>query len=93
MLKIRLSAFGVALLALSLTPSPAQAQPSRAFVAAQGSDSNPCSFTLPCRSFQQAHNTVAAGGEIDVLDPAGYGALTISKAIRRLFADRKLLTT
>jgi hypothetical protein len=35
----------------------------------------------PCRSFQHAHDTVAANGEIDVLDPAGYGALTISKSI------------
>ena len=58
---------------------PAQAQ--RVFVAAQGSDGNPCTFAAPCRTFQHAHDTVAAGGEIDVLDPAGYGALTITKAI------------
>jgi hypothetical protein len=36
---------------------------------------------LPCRTFQHAHDTVTAGGEIDVLDPAGYGAVTITKAI------------
>jgi len=60
--------------------APAQAQ-SRVFVAAQGSDANPCSFALPCRTFQRAHDVVAAGGEIDVLDPAGYGAVTITKAI------------
>jgi hypothetical protein len=59
---------------------PAQAQ-SRVFVAAQGSDNNPCSFALPCRTFQHAHDVVVAGGEIDVLDPAGYGTVTISKAI------------
>jgi hypothetical protein len=59
---------------------PALAQ-TRVFVAAQGSDANPCSFALPCRTFQHAHDTVVAGGEIDVLDPAGYGGLTISKAI------------
>src|SRR5262249_31303704 len=35
----------------------------------------------PCRTFQHAHNVVAVDGEIDVLDPAGYGALTIGKAI------------
>jgi hypothetical protein len=51
------------------------------FVAAQGSDSNPCTFAAPCRTFQHAHDTVAANGEIDVLDPAGYGALTITKSI------------
>jgi hypothetical protein len=59
--------------------SPALAQ--RVFVSAQGSDGNPCSFALPCRTFQHAHDTVAAGGEIDVLDPAGYGMLTITKAV------------
>jgi hypothetical protein len=58
---------------------PAQAQ--RVFVSATGSDGNPCTFASPCRSFQHAHDTTAAGGEIDVLDPAGYGALTITKAI------------
>jgi hypothetical protein len=64
----------------ALAAAPARAQ-TRVFVAAQGSDANPCTFALPCRTFQHAHDTVAAGGEIDVLDPAGYGALTISKAI------------
>jgi hypothetical protein len=79
MLKTTLSAFAAVLLALGLAPAPAQAQ--RVFVAAQGSDSNPCTFAMPCRTFQHAHDTVAAGGEIDVLDPAGYGVLTIGKAI------------
>src|SRR5262245_6657915 len=59
----------------------AQAQPARVFVAAQGSDGNPCTFALPCRTFQHAHDAVAAGGEIDVLDPAGYGAVIITKSI------------
>jgi hypothetical protein len=60
--------------------SPAQAQ-TRVFVAAQGSDGNPCTFAAPCRTFQHAHDTVAANGEIDVLDPASYGPLTITKSI------------
>src|SRR5215472_17792091 len=64
-----------------LNAAPAQTQPARVFVAAQGSDSNPCTFAAPCRGFQHAHDTVAANGEIDVLDPAGYGALTINKSI------------
>ena len=63
----------------ALHANPAVAQ--RVFVAAQGLDSNPCSFALPCRTFQHAHDIVAAGGEIDVLDPAGYGLLNITKAI------------
>ena len=69
------------MLAFTLHAGSAQAQPARVFVAAQGLDTNPCTFAQPCRSFQKAHDTVVAGGEIDVLDPAGYGALTITKAI------------
>jgi hypothetical protein len=74
------STIAAALLSIAaMQASPALAQ--RVFVAAQGSDGNPCSFALPCRTFQHAHDAVAAGGEIDVLDPAGYGALTITKSI------------
>ena len=74
------AALGAAmLLGLGLI-APANAQ-TRVFVAAQGSDSNACTFAAFCRTFQHAHNIVAAGGEIDVLDPAGYGALTVGKAI------------
>jgi hypothetical protein len=69
----------VAVLASSIHAAPAQAQ--RVFVSATGSDGNPCTFASPCRSFQHAHDTVAANGEIDVLDPAGYGAVTITKSI------------
>jgi len=60
--------------------APAQAQ-SRVFVAAQGLDSNACTFALPCRTFQHAHDVAAAKGEINVLDPAGYGSVIITKAI------------
>jgi hypothetical protein len=67
--------------ACTVNVTSSQAQPARVFVGALGSDSNPCTFAQPCRTFQHAHDTVAAGGEIDVLDPAGYGILTISKAI------------
>jgi len=81
MLRITLSALVTALLALGVDVGPARAQPARVFVAAQGSDGNPCSFAQPCRTFQHAHDVVAAKGEIDVLDPAGYGVLTITKAI------------
>jgi hypothetical protein len=80
MIRIVSSFFAAALLTLSLGAGAAHAQ-TRVFVAAQGSDSNPCTFAAPCRTFQHAHDTVAAGGEIDVLDPAGYGAVTITKAI------------
>ena len=69
--------FAAAVIIVSLYATSALAQ-SRVFVAAQGSDSNPCTFAAPCRTFQHAHDVLAANGEIDVLDPAGYGALTIS---------------
>jgi hypothetical protein len=76
-----LLALAVASVSIVGLPSiTAQAQP-RVFVAAQGSDANPCTFALPCRTFQRAHDVVAAKGEIDVLDPAGYGPVTISKSI------------
>jgi len=80
MFRIALSAIAASLLALTINVGPTQAQ-TRVFVAAQGLDSNPCTFAAPCRTFQHAHDVVAAAGEIDVLDPAGYGALTINKAI------------
>src|ERR1700751_3399507 len=79
MIKVALSTVA-ALLALIFIPTCALAQ-TRVFVAAQGSDSNPCTFAAPCRTFQHAHNSVVDNGEIDVLDPAGYGALTITHAI------------
>jgi hypothetical protein len=60
MLRITLSAIVASLLALGVVCDPAQAQPARVFVAAQGSDSNPCTFAQPCRAFQKAHDTAAA---------------------------------
>src|SRR5262245_50018292 len=80
MTRITTIAFAASFVAIGLTATPAAAQ-NRVFVAAQGADGNPCTFALPCRTFQHAHDTVAAGGEIDVLDPAGYGSVTISKSI------------
>ena len=62
-------------------PAHAQAQPIRTFVALTGSDANPCTFASPCKSVQHAHDVVAAGGEIRMLDPGSYGLLTITKAI------------
>src|SRR5262249_36527120 len=82
MLKLTVSAFAASLLTLGLNTAAQALPPSRVFVSATGNDSSPnCSFGAPCRTFQHAHDVVAADGEIDVLDPAGYGALTINKAI------------
>ncbi|MGA8497228.1 MAG: right-handed parallel beta-helix repeat-containing protein [Xanthobacteraceae bacterium] len=61
---------------------PARAQAARTFVSAAGSDSNNCiNVATPCRHFAAAYAATAADGEIDVLDPANYGALIISQGI------------
>jgi hypothetical protein len=61
--------------------SLAQAQATRTWVSGVGDDLNPCSRTAPCKTFPGAISKTAEGGEIDVLDPGGYGTLTITKAI------------
>jgi hypothetical protein len=61
--------------------SPAHAQNERTFVSALGNDGNNCRRPTPCRTFAAAYAVTNAGGEIDVLDPAGYGPLTITSAI------------
>jgi Right handed beta helix region len=59
----------------------AQAQASRTWVSGVGDDANPCSRTAPCKTFAGAISKTAAGGEINALDPGGFGAVTITKAI------------
>ncbi len=58
-----------------------QAQATRTWVSGVGDDANPCSRTAPCKTFAGAISKTAAGGEINVLDPGGFGAVTITKAI------------
>jgi hypothetical protein len=60
---------------------PVMAQANRTFVSGLGSDANPCSLPAPCRSFAQAITQTNPSGEIVALDSAGYGAVTITKAI------------
>src|SRR5579885_568521 len=73
----------VALAVVLSTPVGAAPSANRAWVSGHGVDQAGCGApTSPCRTFQYAHdNIVAGGGEIDVLDPAGYGPITIAKAI------------
>jgi hypothetical protein len=69
-------------LACALCAAPAQAaQRDRVFVASYGSDSNPCTFGSPCKTFGIALNAVAAGGEITAIDSAGFGPVDIEKAV------------
>lgn len=61
--------------------SVAHAQATRTWVSGVGDDANPCSRTAPCKTFAGAISKTAASGEINVLDPGGFGAVTITKAI------------
>jgi hypothetical protein len=74
--------FSAALVAgTMLTATPAFAQATRTWVSGVGDDVNPCSRTAPCKTFAGAISKTAAGGEINCLDPAGYGAVTINKSL------------
>ncbi len=66
--------------ALCLVPS-ASAQATRTWVSGVGDDANPCSRTAPCKTFAGAISKTAAAGEINTLDPGGFGAVTITKSI------------
>src|SRR5271169_290904 len=68
-------------LVIYLLSSAAQAQATRTWVSGVGNDANPCSRTAPCKTFAGAISKTAPGGEIDALDPGGFGALTITKSI------------
>jgi hypothetical protein len=60
---------------------PVHAQATRTWVSGVGNDADPCSRTAPCKTFAGAISKTAAGGEINVLDPGGFGAVTITKAV------------
>lgn len=77
---LRFSVLGVALSTL-LYAAPANAQATRTWVSGVGDDANPCSRTAPCKTFAGAISKTAANGEIDCLDPGGFGAVTITKSI------------
>ena len=64
-----------------LAATGAFAQASRTWVSGVGDDANPCSRTAPCKTFAGAISKTAAGGEINAIDPGGYGGVTITKAI------------
>jgi hypothetical protein len=67
--------------ALTVTAAPANAQATRTWVSGVGDDVNPCSRTAPCKTFAGAISKTASTGEINCLDPGGFGALTITKSI------------
>lgn len=77
----RTSLLVIALSALLMLPAAASALASRTWVSGVGDDANPCSRTAPCKTFAGAYAQTAPGGEIDALDPGGFGTLTITHAI------------
>src|SRR3984885_9548630 len=76
-----LSALLGALFVAGLAIAPAHAQATRTWISGVGDDANPCSRTAPCKTFAGAISKTTTGGEIDALDPGGFGALTITKSI------------
>jgi hypothetical protein len=71
----------LAVVLVVLGSSSAWAQATRTWVSGVGADDNPCSRTAPCKTFAGAILKTAAGGEISVLDPGGYGSVNITKSI------------
>jgi hypothetical protein len=79
-LRFSLHLCAVALVVLAFS-SVASAQATRTWVSGVGDDANPCSRTAPCKTFAGAISKTAINGEIDCLDPGGFGAVTITKSI------------
>jgi hypothetical protein len=77
---LSLTVFGTMLVPV-LATGPAHAQASRTWVSGVGDDANPCSRTAPCKTFAGAISKTALNGEINCLDPGGFGAVTITKSI------------
>jgi hypothetical protein len=68
------------LIALAV-PTFASAQATRTWVSGVGDDANPCSRTAPCKTFAGAISKTANIGEINCLDPGGFGGVTIGKSL------------
>jgi hypothetical protein len=81
MRRVVLFAIAIGTAAICLKAEPAQAQATRTWVSGVGDDANPCSRTAPCKTFAGAISKTAPSGEINVLDPGGFGAVTITKSI------------
>lgn len=79
-IRLMLNVLAVSVVCLLCT-SLANAQATRTWVSGVGDDANPCSRTAPCKTFAGAISKTAPGGEISVLDPGGFGAVTITKSI------------
>jgi hypothetical protein len=78
----RIAPMTAAVLAIGIFYSAeASAQATRTWISGVGDDANPCSRTAPCKTFAGAISKTATGGEINCLDPGGFGQVTITKSI------------
>src|SRR5215470_2236422 len=77
----RIALLSATTLVATLASTDAYALSNRTFVSGTGNDANPCSLSAPCRSFAGAIAQTSPGGEVAVLDTAGYGQVTIGKAV------------
>ena len=78
--RFTLNILAIAIFTLAFA-SMTQAQATRTWVSGVGDDVNPCSRTAPCKTFAGAISKTAVNGEIDCLDPGGFGTVTITKGI------------
>ena len=81
MRRFALAALAIGLILPFLASAPANAQATRTWVSGVGDDVNPCSRTAPCKTFAGAISKTAANGEINCLDPGGFGAVTVTKSL------------
>ncbi|HEY6188651.1 MAG TPA: right-handed parallel beta-helix repeat-containing protein [Pyrinomonadaceae bacterium] len=80
--KFRFTLRLVAILAcVACGASAAHAQQLRSWVSGVGDDGNPCTRTAPCKTFATAQSNTFTDGEINVLDPGGFGTVTIIKSL------------
>lgn len=89
MRRLALFAIAIGFFMPVLASAPAHAQATRTWVSGVGDDANPCSRTAPCKTFAGAISKTAASGEINCLDPGGFGGVTITKSIS-IFCDGDL---
>jgi hypothetical protein len=76
-----LAAAALAVAAVTFVAGNALAQSTGTFVSGHGTDSGACTVSAPCRTFAFAITQTASGGEITVLDSAGYGPVTITQSV------------
>jgi hypothetical protein len=73
--------FSLVILCCLFIATSLSAQATRTWVSGVGDDVNPCSRTAPCKTWAGAISKTAVCGEIDALDPGGFGAVVITKSI------------